>query len=42
MEGDVSLQLPHGSAVALEGTRARHERAHDEFAEAVLDGLRAA
>jgi len=39
MEGDVSLQLPHGSPAPAESVRARPAPAHSEFAEAVLSGF---
>ena len=41
MEGDVSLQLPSGSAAPSRALRAQEAPAPNEFAEAVLAGLRA-
>jgi L-histidine N-alpha-methyltransferase len=39
MEGDVSLQLPAGQPAPAESLRAKEERAHGDFAEAVLSGF---
>ena len=39
MEGEVSLQLPDGSAALSPSVRARAEQGEDEFAEAVLAGF---
>ena len=39
MEGDISLQLPEGSATSPGSLRAKEDAARDEFAEAVLSGF---
>jgi dimethylhistidine N-methyltransferase len=41
MEGEVSLQLPDGTAVLTESVRAKHAPEADEFARAVLAGFSA-